>query len=239
MEQDPTETLNELHVCHVDVVSHLKANTSYFFKSDANTLKQLKIYVICLRTKMHIVSMIAECPLDWQMSTGDLLAVLTRHYQNINCVKFTDEGSHLVSGADDSLVVVWALARYVIIVTGGHELTSPLQVMPKPCVLTYQNVLQVCLKPQWNLMNLGLMNAVFFLQFWVFILLSVHICVWLDFSVGNLVVGQFWIHTICLEGEQILVHMIDVWITFWCTWFWDGLDLKSGCCPKFHWPSHH
>ncbi|KAK2164982.1 hypothetical protein NP493_1389g00040 [Ridgeia piscesae] len=56
-----------------------------------------------IQDKLHI----------WQMSTGDLLAVLTRHYQNINCVRFTDDGSHLVSGADDSLVLVWALARVV------------------------------------------------------------------------------------------------------------------------------
>ncbi|XP_077981988.1 WD repeat-containing protein 18-like [Glandiceps talaboti] len=46
----------------------------------------------------------------WHVSTGKLLAVLSRHYQNITCLKFTDDGGHLISGGDDSLVLVWSMA---------------------------------------------------------------------------------------------------------------------------------
>ena len=42
------------------------------------------------------------------------MAVVGRHYQNVNVIKFTDNGSHFVSGGEDNLVIVWSLARYVV-----------------------------------------------------------------------------------------------------------------------------
>ncbi|XP_014670743.1 PREDICTED: WD repeat-containing protein 18-like [Priapulus caudatus] len=45
----------------------------------------------------------------WEVSTGKLLTVLSRHYQTVNCLSFTDDVSHLVSGGEDNLVLVWNL----------------------------------------------------------------------------------------------------------------------------------
>ncbi|XP_004067602.3 WD repeat-containing protein 18 [Oryzias latipes] len=45
----------------------------------------------------------------WEVSTGKLLCVLSRHYQDITCIKFTDDGSHFVSGGKDNLALVWNL----------------------------------------------------------------------------------------------------------------------------------
>ncbi|WAR24780.1 WDR18-like protein [Mya arenaria] len=41
--------------------------------------------------------------------TGNLLCVLSRHYQTVNVIRFTDNGSHFVSGGEDNLVLVWSL----------------------------------------------------------------------------------------------------------------------------------
>ena len=41
------------------------------------------------------------------------MASASRHYQSISVLKFIDDGSHLVSGGHDNLVIAWRLARCV------------------------------------------------------------------------------------------------------------------------------
>ncbi|XP_070410503.1 WD repeat-containing protein 18 [Nothobranchius furzeri] len=52
---------------------------------------------------------VAEAVYLWEVCTGKLLCVLSRHYQDITCLKFTDDGSHLVSAGKDNLALVWSL----------------------------------------------------------------------------------------------------------------------------------
>ncbi|XP_061457287.1 WD repeat-containing protein 18 isoform X2 [Rhineura floridana] len=47
--------------------------------------------------------------LQRKVSSGNLLAILNRHYQDLSCLAFTDDSSHFLSGAKDSLVIVWSL----------------------------------------------------------------------------------------------------------------------------------
>ncbi|KAL9951479.1 hypothetical protein ACROYT_G044145 [Oculina patagonica] len=49
----------------------------------------------------------------WQVASGNLLALLSRHFQRVSCLKFTDDGSHFLSSGDDNLVIVWKMARVV------------------------------------------------------------------------------------------------------------------------------
>ena len=49
----------------------------------------------------------------WQVSTGNQLCSLTRHFQPIKCLNFTDDNSYLISGADDNVVFVWPVLRLV------------------------------------------------------------------------------------------------------------------------------
>ncbi|XP_077390794.1 WD repeat-containing protein 18 isoform X1 [Festucalex cinctus] len=56
---------------------------------------------------------VAEAVYLWEVSTGKLLSVVTRHYQDVTCVKFTDDGSHFVSGGKDSVVLVWSLSSVI------------------------------------------------------------------------------------------------------------------------------
>jgi len=49
----------------------------------------------------------------WQVCTGSLLAVVSRHYQAVRVLQFSKDGSHLVSGGDDGQVLVWSLVQCV------------------------------------------------------------------------------------------------------------------------------
>ena len=49
--------------------------------------------------------------MEFQVCSGCLMAVVGRHYQNVNVIRFTDNGSHFISGGEDNLVIVWSLAR--------------------------------------------------------------------------------------------------------------------------------
>lgn len=46
-----------------------------------------------------------------QVSTGNLLVILNRHYQDVSCLRFTGDSSHFLSGGKDCLVLVWNLCR--------------------------------------------------------------------------------------------------------------------------------
>lgn len=49
----------------------------------------------------------------WQMATGDLLAVLTQHYQDVSVLKFLDDGSFFISGGMDNVILIWNLAHVI------------------------------------------------------------------------------------------------------------------------------
>uniref|UniRef100_A0A8D2L344 WD repeat-containing protein 18 n=2 Tax=Varanus komodoensis TaxID=61221 RepID=A0A8D2L344_VARKO len=58
---------------------------------------------------LYILAGIAESIYLWEVSTGNLLAILNQHYQDLSCLAFTNDTSHFLSGAKDSLVIVWNL----------------------------------------------------------------------------------------------------------------------------------
>ncbi|XP_071445550.1 WD repeat-containing protein 18-like isoform X1 [Hetaerina americana] len=61
-------------------------------------------YCVCgIGEKVHV----------WHVSSGRLLAVLSKNFQRITCVKFTDDTSHFATAAEDGLVMVWPLGRVV------------------------------------------------------------------------------------------------------------------------------
>lgn len=67
----------------------------------------------------YCVTAVAEKLHVWHIASGRHLAVAVRHFQTVNCVRFTDDGSHFVSGGEDGLVLVWPLA-YLISNDGGE-----------------------------------------------------------------------------------------------------------------------
>ncbi|KAL4634805.1 WD repeat-containing protein 18 [Arapaima gigas] len=72
--------------------------------------------VTCLTASpdgLYLLAGIAEAIYVWEVSTGSLLAILNRHYQDLTCLRFTDDSSHFISGGKDNLVLVWSLASVV------------------------------------------------------------------------------------------------------------------------------
>ncbi|KAJ8278706.1 hypothetical protein COCON_G00057720 [Conger conger] len=72
--------------------------------------------VTCLAASPNgliLLAGIAEAIYVWEVSTGNLLAILSRHYQDLTCLRFTDDSSHFVSGGKDNLALVWNLTSVV------------------------------------------------------------------------------------------------------------------------------
>lgn len=58
--------------------------------------------VTCLTTSpngLYVLAGIAESIYLWEVSTGNLLVILSRHYQDVSCLQFTGDSSHFLSGA--------------------------------------------------------------------------------------------------------------------------------------------
>ncbi|GBN39384.1 WD repeat-containing protein 18 [Araneus ventricosus] len=60
----------------------------------------------------------------WEVSTGDILMILCRHYQSVTCLKFTADDSRFFSGGKDGHVIVWILSS-VISVSASHDNVKP------------------------------------------------------------------------------------------------------------------
>ncbi|XP_077496503.1 WD repeat-containing protein 18 [Amblyomma americanum] len=60
---------------------------------------------------LHCVAGIGEKIYLWQVSSGDLLAVLSCHFNTITCLRFVDDGGLFVSASTDGQVLVWDLAE--------------------------------------------------------------------------------------------------------------------------------
>ncbi|XP_064187493.1 WD repeat-containing protein 18 [Anguilla rostrata] len=72
--------------------------------------------VTCLAASpngLFLLAGIAEAVYVWEVSTGNLLAILSRHYQDLTCLRFTDDSSHFISGGKDNLALVWNLTSVV------------------------------------------------------------------------------------------------------------------------------
>lgn len=64
----------------------------------------------------------------WHMSSGRMLNTLSKHYQAITCLRFTDNGEHFISGGKDGAVLVWDLtfSAAPLDTGGGKDSTEPL-----------------------------------------------------------------------------------------------------------------
>ena len=61
----------------------------------------------------HIAAGISEQILVWNAKSGDLLATLSKHYQDVTQLCFPDDGSFLVSGGLDGLLLLWNMADVI------------------------------------------------------------------------------------------------------------------------------
>lgn len=64
----------------------------------------------------YCVCGIAELVYLWHIPTGKMFASLSRHFQNVSHLQFTDDDSYFISAGQDGMVLVWSLAD----VLSGH-----------------------------------------------------------------------------------------------------------------------
>lgn len=67
--------------------------------------------ITCSPDGNYCVAACGEKIYIWQVASGNLLGLLSRHFQQVSCLKFTDDGSHFLSSGDDNLVMVWKMAK--------------------------------------------------------------------------------------------------------------------------------
>lgn len=61
----------------------------------------------------YCVAGVAENIYIWQIKTGIMLANISKHYQTITSIKFTSDGSHIISSGKDGMVIVWNLTNAI------------------------------------------------------------------------------------------------------------------------------
>ncbi|KAK6625813.1 hypothetical protein RUM43_006112 [Polyplax serrata] len=66
----------------------------------------------------------------WHISSGSLLNVISRHYQAVNKICFTDDSSYFVTAGEDGLVLVWRVADVVAKQFGNVFRLNSSQVAP-------------------------------------------------------------------------------------------------------------
>lgn len=59
---------------------------------------------------VYCVAAISQTIYIWQISTGSMVSMISRHYQTITSLVFTDDGSHFISAGRDGLMLVWKLS---------------------------------------------------------------------------------------------------------------------------------
>lgn len=75
---------------------------------------------------VYCIAAVSETIYIWQISSGNMLAVLSKHYQSVTSLKFIDDGSHFVSAGQDGMILVWKLSSILTARGYSNQETAPL-----------------------------------------------------------------------------------------------------------------
>lgn len=75
---------------------------------------------------VYCVAAVSEIIYIWKISSGDMLAMLSRHYQSVTSLVFTDDGSHFASAGQDGMMLVWKLSSILTASGYSNQETAPL-----------------------------------------------------------------------------------------------------------------
>ena len=64
----------------------------------------------------------------WEGGTGALIAVISQHYQPVSALAFSPDGSYLVSGGDDGMILVW---RFGLVISSAYTPRFSLLTVPR------------------------------------------------------------------------------------------------------------
>lgn len=71
----------------------------------------------------YCVAAVSETIFIWQICSGKMLAILSRHYQSVTSLKFTDDGSHFISAGHDGMLLVWKLSSVIAFGSNSSDAT--------------------------------------------------------------------------------------------------------------------
>lgn len=74
----------------------------------------------------YCVAAVAETVHIWEICSGRMMAVLSRHYQSVTSIKFTDDGTHFCTAAHDGMLLVWKLATVLAANNNISQQVAPL-----------------------------------------------------------------------------------------------------------------
>lgn len=60
----------------------------------------------------------------WRISSGSMMSMISRHYQSVTTLKFTDDGSHFISAGQDGMMLVWKLSN--VLTTAPYKEPNPI-----------------------------------------------------------------------------------------------------------------
>lgn len=75
---------------------------------------------------VYCMAAVSENIYIWKISSGDMLAMLSRHYQTVTSLTFTDDGSHFISAGQDGMMLVWKLSNILDASIYSNQETAPL-----------------------------------------------------------------------------------------------------------------
>lgn len=110
-------SLNLIKSHFIVTANNVKPLVSIWPVNSSDTIQNIKFVLpsransLCVSPDgCYIVAGIQENVYIWQIATGRMMAMLTKHYQPINRIKFVDDGSHFVTAGQDGQVIVWSLS---------------------------------------------------------------------------------------------------------------------------------
>lgn len=74
----------------------------------------------------YCVAAVAETVYIWQICSGRMMAVLSRHYQSVTTIKFTDDGTHFCTAGHDGMLLVWKLSTVLANSNLTNQQATPL-----------------------------------------------------------------------------------------------------------------
>lgn len=74
---------------------------------------------------VYCVAAVSEIIYIWKISSGEMLGMLSRHYQTVSSIKFTDDASHFISAGQDGMMLVWKLSSILTITGYNNQETVP------------------------------------------------------------------------------------------------------------------
>lgn len=86
-----------------------------------------KVYALAISPDgNYCVAAVVETVYIWQICSGRMMAALSRHYQSVTAIKFTDDGTHFCTAGHDGMLLIWKLSNVLASSANTNQQVIPL-----------------------------------------------------------------------------------------------------------------